>query len=583
MRKSVLMVLAMVFMVILSACDMSPATPTPAPSPTTAQVTAPTATTAAQSIAPTATTQQTTTGQATPATAGKGKIGKASAGTFTSAERPAPKGDLATRSLQVAKGTAPFESIDPARATATVGEPEATATTAPSGSATVPEDWSVVLDSDFSDGDAGTWLTGDAGDISAGVEDGTYNMVVKDGSGFYTWAEETDNWTDGYISATLKLTGPGMVGLAARVAKTDGKFSDVVCVISNSGKYGCYTELNGENTKVAAAASSAIKRNGENTLALLGVGNELTFFINGKSIKTFPADDITEGAWGAYAETGPNTTTTGSFSHIVFMGPGEEPSDVTPTAEPDVEATATTEPDVEPTATTEEVVETPTAEPDVEGTATTEPDVEATATTPAVTPTAGAGNVIVSTDFANESGTWYTGEGDGYSVAVTDGELAVVSSNAHGIVATASEESMDLADARIEAVVRIEDESSDAPGFVGISGRSQEFATDYQDWSQIFCGINNNGDYTCDRLEQSENGTVDFTELLHGNVSTIEAGQPNTIALSAKGSRWTFEINGKKIGSFTDNSVKRGAWGVLVNSGDATTTGFYSKLSVFKR
>jgi hypothetical protein len=81
----------------------------------------------------------------------------------------------------------------------------------------------------------------------------------------------------------------------------------------------------------------------------------------------------------------------------------------------------------------------------------------------------------------------------------------------------------------------------------------------------------------------ADDNTISFTEVLQGQTDSINDGEQNVISLTGKGSRWTFEINGTKVGSFTDNSVKEGAWGVLVKSGSDTTTGFFSKIEVFER
>lgn len=543
-RNSVLLFLVMLSMVLMAACDSTPATPVPAPTATTGQVVAPTATTAQSSnpAAPTATTAARS--NTTPATGGS--LGSAKAGNIVPITRSAPKGELSTRTLGNAKSGANLSALE-ARNTAT---PVAQATPTEEVSnqtSNFPEDWSVVLLSDFSDGDTGSWLTGSDGNISAQLEDDAFVMTAADGSGFYNWAEETNNWDDGYISATLKLDGVGVVGLTARLGKENNKFHGITCVISTTQNYGCYKEIDGVDERVANGRSSAIKKTGTNELALLGMGDDFTFFINGTQVRTFSGEGVTEGAWGTYLESPQGETTSAAFSRILFMGPG---GDITePTPEPE-----------EATATPEEEEATPTATA-----ATVDEDV------------------IVSTDFSEDGGSWLTGEGDSFSVAVTDGELAVGATTPSSVVATAPEEAMDVAEARIEATLRIEDSSADAPGWVGVSARSQEFASNYEDWGQVFCGINNGGDYSCNRLTTANDGIIEFKELLHGTTDSIVDGDSNTIALSSKGNRWTFEINGEKVGSFTDNSQKSGAWGVLVMSGDDATTGYFSKISIYNR
>ncbi len=584
-RKFVLSVLILAPVSLLAACDTSPASPTPVATPPTAQVVA-TATTQAvpsattQAAAPTSTTQQSVSGNSTPATGGnKGKLALAPFGSIKAAPSPAPRGDLAARSLSVAQSSSPFDTLSPARATVTIDNSQPTATEPPPATSNgVPDNWSVVLDSDFSTGDPGTWLTGASGNVSANVQDGTYDLVVKDGSGLYTWADETSDWTDGYISATLKITGPGWAGVAGRVSKTGTKFTDIVCEIGNAGTYGCYKDVSGQSTTMGKGSSSAIKRNGINTVALLATGSDFTFFINGKAVKTFTAPEVTEGAWGAYAETDQGSTTTGAFSEILFMGPGDLNGAVTPTVEPTIEASATAV-EVQPTDTIE-------AQPTDTAAATvrvvTRVPTASVVTRGTVTPTVNPANVIVSTDFSQDSGTWRTGQSAGFLIDVNNGELRVQAQNAHSIIATAPDESIDLADARIVGTVRIEDAGKTDHGFVGFSARSQEFSSNFADWSQIFCGINNTGAYTCDKLLSASDGTVNFTEVLHGKTSRISSSKPNTIALTGIGNRWTFEVNGFKMGSFTDNSVQHGAWGVLVTSGDAGITGYFSQVSVYK-
>jgi hypothetical protein len=554
-RNSFLLFMVVISMVLMAACDSTPATPVPGPTATKVQSSNPvdpTATTVANVPTPTAVANV----PVTPAT--KGSLSSAKAGSIILDRRREPKGELSAKTLQVAGRGADLNALE-ARNTAT---PIAQATPTEevgTDAGDAPEDWSVVLDSDFSDGDSGTWMVGDAGDFGASIEDGKLVMTASDGAGFFNWSDETVNWDDGYISAKVELDGAGVVGLSARVLKTEGKFSDIVCIIGNSGGYGCFREIDGKNENVGSGRSSAIKKNVENEIALLGIGEDFTFFINGKKVRSFSGEGVTEGAWGTYLESPAGETTNAAFSRILFMGPSGDIDE--PTPEPDI--TATPEEDV-------------TATPEEDVTATTEPD-EPTATVAPVDE-----DVVVSTDFSEGEGTWLIGEGDTFLVGVQDGELVVASTTAGGVVATAPDEAMDLTDARIEATFRIEETSGDQPGLVGVSARSQEFASDFEDWSQVFCGINNDGDYSCNRLTQSDEG-IQFKEVLHGQTDSINAGEQNTIALTSKGSRWTFEINGSKVGSFTDNSQKNGAWGVLVTSRGDSTTGFFSNVSIFNR
>jgi hypothetical protein len=522
--KTVLALMMVVSMLLMSACDNTPATPVPSP-------------TTVQSVAPTATAQQSSTDLATPATTGQ--LGGAKPGTITRITRSSPKGDLANRSFAQAKHDTPFEVFE--RGTPTPTEVEPTPTEGPSVDG-VPEDWAVILDSDFSEGDPGTWLTGEADGFSSILEDGKMVMTAEDGIGFYNWAEETDNWTDGYVMATFEMDGPGVVGLSARVSSSGGVFNDVVCIISASaGNYACYTELEGDDEKVAGGRSSAVKKTGVNELALLGIGEEFTFIINGKTIKTFTVEGIEEGSWGTYVGSPPGETTSGMFERILFMGPGGDPDEPTVTPEPVDDTTAT--------------------------------------------PTPGSGDetVILSTDFSEDGGTWFTGGEEGFSISVTDGELVAEISTPQNLITSSAEEILEVGDARIEATLRIEDSAEENPGWVGVSARSQEFSTNHEDLAQIFCGISTSGAFTCDRLSMAGNNTVNFKEVLHGQTDSIDATGENTISLTGKGNRWTFEINGTKVGSFTDNSVKEGAWGVLVLAGDEGTTGFFSKIEVFER
>ena len=180
MRKSLVLIVTMVFAILLSACDMSPATPTPPPSPTTAPTTAPqtdaTATTQTSSQAGTQTPVTTSGGQATATTISKGKLSTGKQGTLKPANPQTPKGDIAKKTIAAAKGKGLLTSIEPARATATRPSSRPTATEVPTSEPLVPEDWSVIVDSDFSTGDPGTWLIGNGGDIAADVDGGTYNM-----------------------------------------------------------------------------------------------------------------------------------------------------------------------------------------------------------------------------------------------------------------------------------------------------------------------------------------------------------------------------------------------------------------------
>ncbi len=298
-RRSLLLLVTLVFMVALAACDTTPATPVPAPTatavpPTTAPVLQ--ATTAPVAVA-TSTTASTTSGQQANPTPGKGKLSSVHMGVFSELPKQSPKGDLASRSIAALKASNSFDTIEPARTTPTRQSAEPTATEVVNAPTTVPDGWSVVLDSDFSTGDAGTWIVGDGGDVAATVENGAYNLLVKNNYSVYTSADEISNWTDGYISATLQIKGSGFGGVSARFTSESKKFTDVVCRINNAGKFGCYKELAGQTSAIATGNSSAIKRNASNTIALLAIGTNFTFFINGKVAKSFVESDITEGAW----------------------------------------------------------------------------------------------------------------------------------------------------------------------------------------------------------------------------------------------------------------------------------------------
>lgn len=545
-RNSFLLFVVVASMLLMTACDNTPATPVP------------TATTV-QSVAPTATTVQSTgnpTAAATPVTSGG--IRRAPVGSVTNIERSEPKGELSSHTLEVSNRDAALNSLE-ARNTPT---PQAEATPTEevaTQNGNAPEDWVVILESDFSTEDTGSWMVGEEDGFSSTLEDGRLVQTAEDGTGFFNWADETDNWTDGYISATIELDGDGFGGLTAKLSREDGNWFDIICGISTAGTYGCYKEVDSQNEKMAGGRSSAIKKTGINELALLGVGDEFTFYINGKQVKQFSGEGLVEGTWGTYVESPQGTTTNMAIDRVLFMGPGEEPIDEpTPTAEPD-------DPTEEPAPTDE-----PTEEPVDEPTATATTIVEE--------------NVIVSTDFSEDEGTWATGEGDTYSVRVEDGKLVVAALAAGNVVGTIPTEAGELADARIEATFLVEDTSSeDQPGFVGVSARSQEFLSDFEDWAQVFCGINNLGDYSCYRVSTGSDGSLNFKQIMGGNTSKIKADKENTIALTSNGSRWTFEINGSKVGSFSDNSQKEGGWGVLVLSGDDTTTGYFSQINVYDR
>lgn len=548
MRRSILASGSVAFMVLLSACDSTTANPTPiASSPTSAPIITVAPATQAAATAPAASTPQ--------ASGGAVARGVRSS-TLGNPPSPFITNHTAntTSSLQSALGASLGETLTSGNGSATA-EPESTYSRGSTGASTgVPNDWSVVVDNDFTTGDQGAWQVQEGANSSVAFTEDRLNLTAKNNGAAIALSTDIGVWTDGYISATVSITGQGGAGVISRAALTsDNKTNWVSCIIYNTGVGLCYKRYNSQDSLLFKGNTSAIKRNGVNTVALLARGQNYTFFVNGKPIKSFTESDVTNGEWLLYTDSGA-ASTTGAYSRATFTGP-------TGDATPAVDTPAEDTPVAEDTPTT-----VPTAVPTVGRRPSPTP-------APQQTPQGDAGNVIVSNDFSQGADNWPTASSEGTTIDVSNGEM-LITEDAKRWMEMAPKEAQDIGDARIVADVRLEDVASKAsPGLAGVTARFQSG----DDFSQIVCGITAANSYVC--FSFSADGKTQ-TVLSKGQSSAIKPNKKNTLSLLGIGSRWTFQVNGQKMGSFTYNAVKSGAWGILVWGGDKPLKAHYSQVTI---
>lgn len=184
----------------------------------------------------------------------------------------------------------------------------------------------IVLSSKFDNGDPGPWEVGNQKGFSAGVVDGRYALLINAESLPVISTPNGDaaaDLTDGLIGADIQLQGNGIAGLVARDSQSGNSSSAYVCWFSNDKKFGCYKSVNGTTTDVVKEATSAsIAPNKANSVSLIMLGNELSFYINNDRVAQVTDNSIQQGSWGLFASTLPGVKSSKAyFDEIVIAKP----------------------------------------------------------------------------------------------------------------------------------------------------------------------------------------------------------------------------------------------------------------------
>ncbi len=244
--------------------------------------------------------------------------------------------------------------------------------------------------------------------------------------------------------------------------------------------------------------------------------------------------------------------------------PTEEPTaeEVAPTEEP-VEATEvpTEEPTAEP-----EPTEEPTAVPTQEPTATPEPTATATVVptnTPTLEPTPEP-TVVVATpdisdpiflDFFVDGGFWDLSETAASSVVIEDGQFKYIQKDPNTfslrLKATTAQDFFVQVKADVEATCGFEDK-------IGLAFRVQNTSNYYafvMDCTRKF------------RVMRVENGSVNWlNEWTFSRHIKYPVNRPHALGVEARGSDFTFYVDGIEIYSMQDDTFASGQFGLWVGS-----------------
>lgn len=186
---------------------------------------------------------------------------------------------------------------------------------------TVPDSWVPALNSDFSTGDQGNWPDIKQERFTASLGNGTWDMAATNGGLGLSWPSETNDWADGGMQVSAKVRGTGLFGIVARYSSSGDNRNLVGCGIDNTGLVFCTSVVNGENKTILNDTSSAIKPNGVNEIALLAIGQNFTFVVNNKKIKSFTAPDPKHGTWALLLQAPDSSPTSALLSTVIFYGP----------------------------------------------------------------------------------------------------------------------------------------------------------------------------------------------------------------------------------------------------------------------
>lgn len=179
--------------------------------------------------------------------------------------------------------------------------------------------------------------------------------------------------------------------------------------------------------------------------------------------------------------------------------------------------------------------------------------------------------LVVNNSFDNgDNGSWPVGQEDGYSANVADGAYTLDLQKDNLYLFLGPDEATNVADGAIAARVRPE-----GTGLAGVMVRSSE-ANGAR--SMYVCWISNGGKFACSK---DVNNT--WTVIVQPKASdAIKPNDNNVILLSAIGNQFSFEINDKEVASFTDDTLKTGAWGVYAETTPGNFKVRYDQVAIYK-
>jgi S1-C subfamily serine protease len=165
--------------------------------------------------------------------------------------------------------------------------------------------------------------------------------------------------------------------------------------------------------------------------------------------------------------------------------------------------------------------------------------------------------IVVNNNFDdNEAGPWGVAEESTFSAGVADGKYVLnvtapdnrVSSYPSGTPAE------NMPDGGVFALVQAQGD--------GVAGVMARYAKSGENENMYGCWIKNDSTFACFKMIDGA-----ITNLVQPGESTaIKPDESNQIGLVAIGNELLFQINDENVASFTDASLKEGAWGVMAST-----------------
>jgi hypothetical protein len=162
---------------------------------------------------------------------------------------------------------------------------------------------------------------------------------------------------------------------------------------------------------------------------------------------------------------------------------------------------------------------------------------------------------------------WGTGEQtDGGSTQLTGGNLRITAKPGW-IVSMTPRPATDLSDGYISATLTVDGDGT--AGVVVRAGQDSEGATMY------ICGAGTVGFFFCYKRTQGH-----WSVLTSVKDDTIQPGEPILVTLTAVGDQLTLGINDVEVGSFSDDALQHGSWGLFTQADADVTKAVFNHVEI---
>lgn len=178
--------------------------------------------------------------------------------------------------------------------------------------------------------------------------------------------------------------------------------------------------------------------------------------------------------------------------------------------------------------------------------------------------------LIVNVTFDDgNAGSWPVGDGDGISAGVVDGLYTVNMSEPNQYVTLAPDESADLGNGVIAALVKAE-----GTGFAGLAMRYKE---ENDQRSMYVCWVSGSGKFGCSKAVNNS-----WTVLVAPTASdAVKVDDYNKMVIAVAGNEFSFELNDQEVAKFSDDTLTRGAWGIYGENFDTAFKAHYDEIAVY--